>query len=71
MNNPYRVECYKNFSCKKIRRFTTVQKAVDFANDWHGDHYDQRGWDVQIITPAGVVHQTNPSGNTSVSDFNS
>lgn len=62
----YTVECFRNGSCKRSRKFKTVEQAVDFANDFNDDHADEGGWDVQIVTPAGAVHQTNINGNQSI-----
>jgi hypothetical protein len=62
MDNPYRVECFKNGDFKKSRRFKTADQAIRFANDWHDSH--DGVWDVQIITPSLQVHQTNRNGNT-------
>lgn len=64
MVTKFRVECFKDGSFKKSRKFTTAEKAVEFANNWHDDHDAQ--WDVQIVTPAGAIHQACTNGNMSV-----
>jgi hypothetical protein len=67
MTNPYRVECWRGGICRKIRKFTTAEKAVNFANDWHDEH--EGIWDVQIITPSNSIHQTNRNGNTKLASL--
>jgi len=65
----YRVEIFRHGNFKKSRTFKAAEAAVDFANMWHDDHYDEDGWDVQIIAPDGAVHQTNINGNESTRSF--
>lgn len=66
MKNPYIVECFKDLSCKKRRKFTTYAAAVRFANDFLDDHYDDAGrWDVQVVTPSTGIHQMGLNGNNS------
>jgi len=61
------VEVWRHGSFKKRRTFRTSDDAVRYANDFHDVHYDENGWDVQIITPSGDCHQTNTNGNERMS----
>ncbi len=63
MKNAWIAEVWRHGSFRKRRKFTSRDQAARFANDWHDDHYAEDGWDVQIITPAGLCQQTNTNGN--------
>jgi len=62
----WRVECFHRGLCKRSRKFGSAEAAVNFANDFLDEHYEQR-WDVQVITPSNRIHQMGINGNNTTS----
>ncbi len=63
MPGKFVVEAFKDGSMKKRRSFRTAEEAVTHANDFLDSHYDESGWDVQVITPTTGIHQMGINGN--------
>jgi hypothetical protein len=60
--HPYVVEVFQHGDYRKSRKFRTREAAVAFANDWSDRHYDEGGWQCQLVH-AGVLHQFGVNGN--------